>query len=256
MRKALFFLALYSLSALTLCAQCGPNGHLGPIGNGQKSCIYTTLCSTPLASGMAGQVCVSGTSQYLCHTTGACSVLGDWTLIGPSAADPWTRTSTTISPTNAGDSVAIAPTLPTGAAATGGAVEYWVKYVIPYTSTSAPDFRTAATSVTKALLSIPTGTCVSGIKVKHSVAFAGTGVTSMTVSGGDGSIADYYFPAFDVLQAVSDTARWWDGGCLSSTDATHSFTLTFVSNTNFGTTSATVLTAGSVSVWLKESVLP
>ena len=42
-----------------------------------------STCSSPLAAGTAGQVCVTGTSQYLCHTTGACSVAGDWTLIGP-----------------------------------------------------------------------------------------------------------------------------------------------------------------------------
>ena len=46
MRKALFFLALCSFCEHTLLAQCGPNGHLGPIGNGQKSCIYTVGSGT------------------------------------------------------------------------------------------------------------------------------------------------------------------------------------------------------------------
>ena len=62
------------LSALSAFAQPIP-----------PACGKSCECSTPLASGTAGQTCVIGTSQYLCHTTGACSVAGDWTLIGPSA---------------------------------------------------------------------------------------------------------------------------------------------------------------------------
>ena len=62
------------LSALSAFAQPIP-----------PACGKSCECSTPLASGTAGQTCVIGTSQYLCHTTGACAVAGDWTLIGPSA---------------------------------------------------------------------------------------------------------------------------------------------------------------------------
>jgi hypothetical protein len=69
MRKALFFLALCSFCEHTLLAQCGPNGHLGPIGNGQKSCIYTigsgnmTWPSAPGVSVCTGTPCTAwGTS--------------------------------------------------------------------------------------------------------------------------------------------------------------------------------------------------
>jgi hypothetical protein len=51
-------------------------------GSGISACS-----TTPPTTGTAGQVCVAGTSQYLCHTTGACSVSGDWTLVGPSGLD-------------------------------------------------------------------------------------------------------------------------------------------------------------------------
>jgi hypothetical protein len=72
MNWRLFFIV--SLSALSAFSQPIP-----------PACGKSCECSTPLASGTAGQTCVIGTSQYLCHTTGACSVAGDWTLIGPSA---------------------------------------------------------------------------------------------------------------------------------------------------------------------------
>ena len=54
----------------------------GGSGSGISTCP-----TTPPTTGTAGQVCVIGTSQYLCHTTGACSVAGDWTLVGPSGLD-------------------------------------------------------------------------------------------------------------------------------------------------------------------------
>jgi len=54
----------------------------GGSGSGISACP-----TTPPTTGTAGQVCVTGTSQYLCHTTGACSVAGDWTLVGPSGLD-------------------------------------------------------------------------------------------------------------------------------------------------------------------------
>ena len=65
----------------------------------------STCATNPPTTGTAGQVCVIGTSQYLCPTTGSCSFPGDWTLTGPG---PFTRSSGgVISPSVPTDSVEI-----------------------------------------------------------------------------------------------------------------------------------------------------
>ena len=56
------------------------NGYMAPDVGTISACA-----SNPPTTGTAGQVCVIGTSQYLCHTTGPCLVAGDWTLVGPIA---------------------------------------------------------------------------------------------------------------------------------------------------------------------------
>jgi hypothetical protein len=155
-----------------------------------------------------------------------------------------------------GRNVAITPTLPAGAAAASGQLEYWVKYTIPYTSTSAPDFRTAGTSLTKTVLAVPAGACVAGVGIKPSVAFAGTGITALTLSLGDGTTADVYAPSFNLLTAASATNQWNDYGCNPTTSAAHNIVATFTANTNFGAAGATVLTAGSVDLLLAVKVRP
>ena len=60
------------------CCFAQTSEHPGASGSGISTCA-----TNPPTTGTAGQVCVIGTSQYLCHTTGACSVAGAWTLVGP-----------------------------------------------------------------------------------------------------------------------------------------------------------------------------
>lgn len=156
--------------------------------------------------------------------------------------------------TVSGRAVSVSPALPTGAVAASGQLEYWVKYTIPYTDSI---FVAASTSATKTVLAVPAGGCITGVRVKHSTAFAGTGITALTLSGGDGTTANVYWPAYDLMATVADTTQWLDGGCFSSSAAAHSIVLTFTATgANFGDGSATALTAGGVDVWLKVSVLP
>ena len=134
-----------------------------------------------------------------------------------------------------------------------GTVAAWKSYTIPYTDAA---FKAAATAVSVVLFELPAKGAIEGIRLKHSVAFAGTGITSVTCSLGDGTSHTAYAPAFDVFQAVSNTAQAWDGGAYSTTAAAHNVTARCTANVNFGNGSATVLTAGSLDLHVQWAVLP
>jgi hypothetical protein len=55
------------------------NGTVTGVGGGSGISACST---TPPTAGTASQVCATGSLLYLCHTTGACSVAGDWALVG------------------------------------------------------------------------------------------------------------------------------------------------------------------------------
>jgi hypothetical protein len=134
-----------------------------------------------------------------------------------------------------------------------GAVSGWTKYTVAYSNAA---FLTAATAVSVTLAALPAHVVVEGIRIKHSVAWAGTAVSSTTVSLGDGTTHTGYANAFDILQSVANTTQYWDGGAYSMTDAAHNLVARFTANTNFGNGAATVLTAGSVDIWVKTAVMP
>jgi trimeric autotransporter adhesin len=134
-----------------------------------------------------------------------------------------------------------------------GAVSGWAKYTVTYSNAA---FLTAATAVSVTLAALPAHVVVEGIRMKHSVAWAGTAVSSATVSLGDGTTHTGYANAFDILQSVANTTQYWDGGAYSMTDAAHNLVARFTANTNFGNGAATVLTAGSVDIWVKTAVMP
>jgi hypothetical protein len=133
------------------------------------------------------------------------------------------------------------------------AVGYWTKYTVAYSNAA---FLAAATAVSVTLVALPANVAVEGIRIKHSTAFAGTAVSSATVSLGDGTTHTGYANAFDVFAAVANTTQYWDGGAYSMTAAGHNLVARFTANTNFGDGGATVLTAGSVDIWVKTAVLP
>ena len=120
-------------AAVVLYAQ---TSQLPPSGGSSISACATN----PPVTGTAGQVCVIGTSQYLCHTTGACSVAGDWTLVGPVPIP------LTLSLPALGTTPTDALTLPNPTAAAAGAQQYspaleqigqgWVLLTAPTAPTS------------------------------------------------------------------------------------------------------------------------
>ena len=127
-----------------------------------------------------------------------------------------------------------------------------------YTVSSAnAGFQAAAVTANITLVALPARAKITGINVKHSVAFAGTAVTSTTVSVGDGtSTFDQYASVYNVFQAVGNTAFLDSVEFKSTTMAASNVVAHFVANTNFGTGSATVLTAGSVAISVCSVTLP
>lgn len=54
--------------------------------------------------------------------------------------------------------------------------------------------------------SLPQAGVMMGVRVHHTIAFAGVGITDMTVSVGANGLSNTFFtPAFDIFQAVSNT---------------------------------------------------
>jgi len=85
------------------------------------------------------------------------------------------------------------------AANLGGFVEYR-KFSLTYA-----DLTTAGTTQTIALFTLPANAKILGVYQKHSVAFAGGSLSSMTVSVGSAIGATQFTATFDVFQAVADT---------------------------------------------------
>jgi hypothetical protein len=134
----------------------------------------------------------------------------------------------------------------------GGGESVWNKYTITWENAA---FKANAAAVSVALALLPANTVVEAIKVKQSVAFAGTGISSVTMSLGDGSAHTAYTTAHNVLTAVSATAHQLTSGPKSATSAAHTLTARFTGNVAVGDDTDTVLTAGSVTIWVKTSIL-
>lgn len=177
-----------------------------------------TACAT------AGQIYVETTTPQLYWCTDA-------------AADTW------------GTVVIAGPTLPD--AALGGVLGGWNKYTVTFANNA---FKTADTAVSIVLGELPANGRIEGLIVDHA-AFAGTGITTFTCSLGDGTNHTVYAPALNLLAAAGTSVTHQDGGSFSALKAAHNLTLRCTANVNVGDGAATVLTAGSLDIWLKVSVL-
>lgn len=131
------------------------------------------------------------------------------------------------------------------AAANVGNFPVWTKVTIPYTS-----FSTAATTNSITLLSLVAGGIIHGVKIKHSTAFAGTGITAMTVSVGVTGTVNKYASPFDVFQAVSNTT-FQLSNVVGSENHGAATTILITGTSTGGNLSA--LTQGSVDVWVLMS---
>lgn len=83
----------------------------------------------------------------------------------------------------------------------GLTIPRWRKYTVDFS-----DVAVGSTSEQEVLFTLPAGGVVHAVKIKHSIAFEGTGITAVTASVGTTGDSDKFAAAFDVLQSVSDTA--------------------------------------------------
>ena len=153
--------------------------------------------------------------------------------------------------TNVPSEKAVRSALPTCSPGTwnNGACE--VKTTIPYTNSI---FVPASTTADLTLLTIPASSFITGVEIKHSTQFTSATVTGLTVSVGRASAGQYtdYSPTFEVLsQAVASTTFWADGGMFIKDTVSHVVNAHFIGLSNLGTGSATNLTAGSVTIWVR-----
>lgn len=126
-------------------------------------------------------------------------------------------------------------------------VPKWTKYTIAHTDLQAPS---GSNNIT--LFTLPAKTMLHKVILKHSTAFAGTGITSYQLSLGISGAATKYAANFDVTQVVSDNAR-----SITTADDIESFSsgtsmlLQATANANLNQS-----TAGSVDIWIMTSLLP
>jgi len=93
----------------------------------------------------------------------------------------------------------------------GARLPFWRKYSVGHAA-----LQTGATANNIELFQLPAGGVLHGLKVKHSVAFAGTGITDYKVGVGVSGSLGKFIGDFDVDSAVSSTnlrvawAPLWD----------------------------------------------
>ena len=124
----------------------------------------------------------------------------------------------------------------------------WTKYTVEHTA-----LQTASLANDVELFSLAANEIIKGVVIKHSTAFAGTGITNYTLSVGVSGDLSKYQPPFDVDQAVADTAF----------DLTSTFDVeSFASSTSVRLSAISVganldqSSAGSVDVWVMKGLLP
>lgn len=84
-----------------------------------------------------------------------------------------------------------------------GAVPIWVKVG---NAISHVAFQTAGLTQSITLFSLAAAGVIHAVKIKHSTAFAGGAIATYTIQVGIGGTLNKYASAFDVFQAVSNTA--------------------------------------------------
>lgn len=117
----------------------------------------------------------------------------------------------------------------------------------------------ASNTQTLTIETLPAHSIIYGSRVYETVKYAGTSLSTLTVSGGATTTTDY-FPAKSLVAAACSTpgtlaatcVQWNPLGGYSITDDSHSFTLTMIAT---GTANLAALTAGSVDVSLCRGVV-
>lgn len=125
----------------------------------------------------------------------------------------------------------------------------WTKYTIGHAALQAAALTNNAT-----LLTLPIRGVVTGILMKTSTAFAGTGITAYTLSVGIAGSEEKYLPDYDALAAASGgnytvSSVATGGEDFAATEAIKVFATSVGANLNQST-------QGSVDIWVKTETLP
>lgn len=124
-----------------------------------------------------------------------------------------------------------------------GAVPVWVKVGVALSHVA---FQTAGTTNSINLFLLPAGGVIHATKIKHSTAFAGTAITAYTISIGISGTVAKYGSAFDVFQAVSNTA--FQVSAVTGSENNGAGTQILATATSTGA-NLSASTAGVVDIW-------
>lgn len=102
------------------------------------------------------------------------------------------------------------------------------------------------------ILTLPPNAAVEMIRLKHSASFTGPSITAIAASLGWSASDIAYSQKVNIVQPVGPTIMQQDGGAFAATMDSHSVLLTL--NPTGGPLSA--VSAGSLDIWIKYSVLP
>lgn len=129
-------------------------------------------------------------------------------------------------------------------------VASWTSYTLAHTA-----FQALATTNPITLFTLQPKQVLEAVIIKHSVAFAGTGMTSYTISVGNSGLYTKYAPAFNVFQAPASNVFEISSGSavMNLEDFVSPATITAVAVSNVNLSNST---AGSVEIWVKTSLLP
>jgi hypothetical protein len=116
------------------------------------------------------------------------------------------------------------------------------------------DFSKAATTNTLNLFNLEPRGIVLGVKIKHTIAFAGPSISAYTVSVGDVGTVDLLASAFDVLQAFGSTNFQLSQNFYGEDNAIPTVIQATATSTG---ANLSVATAGQVNIWalLAKSVI-
>ena len=239
----------------------GVTGATGPTGNnGTNGATGVTGATGPTGgAGVTGGTGPTGTG-VASGSTGYVQYNADGTSFGGTSGLFWDISNGRLGVKNAapaktldvtGDINFTGTLFQAGATFSSGAgagTPSWTKYTVAHTA-----LQTAAASNDIQLFSLPAKGVIHEVVIKHSVAFAGSGISAYVVSVGLTTNYSKYTAGFNVLQAVGNqVAQRSMGGGLEDMGSATSVRACAVSTG--GNLSAS--TAGSVDIWVLTSTLP
>lgn len=114
------------------------------------------------------------------------------------------------------------------------------------------DLTAAAGTQTITLMTLPKGSLIKGVRIKHSAAFTGGGSSSCTCAVGSAAGATNSFAAaFNIFQAPGDTTAQMTSGWKAITYAADTLTATIAADVNVN-----LLTTGTVYIDVEILLMP